>query len=169
MLRIIIFLSLLSCTSYEKYQYLTEELQIPQENFNADFQEIWSAVINVMKKYDIEVQNQETGVIKTRWIDNTLEMNFADSFGSSDKIKTAKFKILVNVSQTYRSNSPVSKVTVFKRQLVEKDFLQGWRELKNDQILETTILYRVKRYVSISKYLKKIQAQNEKEEIENFL
>ncbi len=155
----------LSCTSYEQYEYLTKEFEIPSETFRSDFTQTWSAVVNVMKRYDLELQNQETGVIKTRWIDNTLEVNFADSFSTDDQIKSARFKILVNVEKSFRANSPVTKVSVYKRQLIERDFLQGWKEVRKDHILENTILYRVKRYITLDKYLQKIQRENEQREL----
>ncbi len=168
-MRFILLFLLYSCTSYEQFEYLTKEFEIPNKVFDSDFAQAWSAVVNVMKRYDIELQNQETGVIKTRWIDNTLEVNFADSFAANDRIKTARFKILVNVERSYKANAPVTKVSVYKRQLVEKDFLQGWKEVRKDHILEKTILYRVERYITLDKYLQKIQKQNEEKEINNLL
>lgn len=168
-MKLIILLLFFSCTSYEKYKYLSEDFEIPSSQFRADFDTTWNAVINVMKKYDIEIQNQESGVLKTKWIDNTLELNFSDSFGSNDKIKSARFKVLINVNQSFKSNNPITKVNVMKRQLVERDYLQGWKEIKEDHILENTILYRIKRYLAISHYLKRIQEINEKKQIKEFL
>lgn len=169
MLRLLLIFFIISCTSYEKFKYLTEDFEIPSETFQADFNQTWAAVVNVMKKYDIELQNQDTGTIKTRWIDNTLEVNFADAFGSSERVKTAKFKLLVNVDKTYKANVPVTKVNVYKRQLVEQDFLQGWKEVRQEHIQEEVILYRIRRYIALDNHLKRIQKQKEQEQIENFL
>jgi hypothetical protein len=96
-----------------------------------------------MKRYDIIYQNQESGKIKTRWMDNTLQVNFTDAFGSSDTIKAAEFKLQVNVAQGYSYGRKVTKVTVFKRHRIENDFLQGWKEEPTDTIQEKTLLYRV--------------------------
>jgi hypothetical protein len=116
-----------------------------------------------MKRYDLEVYDQESGVIKTRWIDNTLEVNFADSFGSSDSVKAAKFRLIVNVVKGYRGDQEVSKVTIFKRQMIEQDFLQGWKVVPTDGIQEKTILYRIERGISIDNRLEKIEDQRKKE------
>lgn len=154
------------CASYEKFRQVTEELEIPSKIYKADFNQAWQAVISVMRKYDIAQQNQEAGFIKTRWMDNTLEVNFTDSFGSSDAVKAAKFKVIVNVVKGFRTGREVSKVTIYKRQLVEQDFLQGWKEVSTDGILEQTLLYRIERLIAIDNKLKQIDKAREKEALE---
>jgi hypothetical protein len=155
-----------SCASYEKFRQVTEELEIPTKVYKSDFNQTWQAVIQVMRKYDIAQQNQEAGFIKTRWIDNTLEVNFADSFGSSDAVKAAKFKLVINVAKGFRSSREVSKVTVYKRQLIEQDFLQGWKEVPTDGIMEKTLLYRIERLIASDNKLKEIDKIREKEQLQ---
>ncbi len=155
------------CASYEKFRQVTEELEIPSKVYKADYNQTWQAVIQVMRKFDIAQQNQEAGFVKTRWIDNTLEVNFTDSFGSSDAVKAAKFKLVVNVVKGFRSSKEVTKVTLYKRQLVEQDFLQGWKESPTDGILEKTLLYRIERLIAIDNKLKEIDKAREKEQLEN--
>lgn len=155
------------CASYEKFRQVTEELEIPSKVYKADYNQTWQAVIQVMRKYDIAQQNQEAGFIKTRWMDNTLEINFTDSFGSSDAVKAAKFKLVVNVVKGFRSSREVTKVTIYKRQLVEQDFLQGWKETSTDGIMEKTLLYRIERLIATDNKLKEIDKAREKEQLEN--
>lgn len=161
---------LFSCASYEQFKHITEDFEIPAEIFNADYTQTWQAVLAVMKTYDIATQSQEAGVIKTRWRDNTLEMNFADSFGGSDAVKAARFKLIVNVVKGYKSTREVTKVTVYRRQMVEEDMLQGWREIPSDGIDEKTILYRIGREIAIDNKLKEIEEKKRKaiEAQENF-
>jgi hypothetical protein len=154
------------CANYEKFRQITEELEIPSKVYKADYNQTWQAVITVMRKFDIAQQNQEAGFIKTRWMDNTLEVNFADSFGSSDAVKAAKFKVIVNVVKGFRASREVTKVTVYKRQLVEQDFLQGWKEVSPDGIVEKTLLYRIERLISTDNKLKEIDKAREKEQLE---
>lgn len=160
------FLLLSGCASYEKFRQVTEELEIPSKVFRADYNQTWQAVIQVMKKFDIAQQNQEAGFIKTRWMDNTLEVNFTDSFGSSDAVKAAKYKLVVNVVKGFRSSREVTKVTIYKRQLVEQDFLQGWKENATDGIAEKTLLYRIERLISMDNSLREIDKAREKEQLE---
>jgi hypothetical protein len=101
-------------------------------------------------------------------MDNTLELNFSDSFGSQDKIKAAKYKLVVNVVKGYRMSREVTKVSIYKRQMVEEDFLQGWKEVPTDAILEQTLLYRIDREIAIDNKLKEIDKVKEKEALQNF-
>jgi hypothetical protein len=157
-----------SCASYDQFRYMAEEFEIPSKVYRADFNQTWQAVLQIMKKYELALQNQEAGVIKTRWIDNTLETNFSDSFGSSDSIKSARYKLVLNVVKGYRGTREVAKVTVFKRQMVEHDFLQGWKVIPTDSILENTILYRIERLLAIDEKLKAIEDKKSKEAEKNF-
>ncbi len=166
-LLIAMYLLVGSCANYEKFRQVTEEMEIPSKVFKADYNQAWQAVIQVMRKYDIAQQNQEAGFIKTRWMDNTLEVNFADAFGSSETVKAAKFKLVINVVKGYRGGREVSKVTVYKRQLVEQDFLQGWKEVTTDGIMEKTLLYRMERLIATDNKLKEIDRAKEKEQMEN--
>ncbi|MBF0360028.1 MAG: outer membrane protein assembly factor BamC [Oligoflexia bacterium] len=158
------------CTSYDMYKYITDDFEMPTEVINADYNLTWQAIIDVinMKHYDLEHQNQEAGVIKTKWVDNTTEMNFSDSFGSSDAVKAAKFKITINVVKGFKGTKEVAKVSVYKKQFVEQDFLQGWKEIPSDNILEKTILYRVNRRIAIDRKLRSIEKMKEKEELKKF-
>lgn len=163
-----VLMLLSSCASYEKYQQITEELEIPAEIFKADFNQAWQAVLQVMQRFDVAFQNQEAGKIKTRWMDNTLEVNFADSFGSNDKVKAAEFRLLVNVSEGYSYGRKVTKVTIYKRQRVENDFLQGWKQVPSDNIQEKTLLYRIGVWIDMDNKLKEIDKAKETEQLESF-
>ena len=163
-LLLILTLSALNgCASYQEFQYIPEEYEMPSSVFRFGYAMSWQAVLQVMKDYDLEMQNQEAGVVKTRWIDNTQELNFADSFGGADAVKAAKFKLIINVVKGFRSGKEVSKVTVFKRQMVEQDFLQGWKVVPSDGILEKAVLYRIERTLAIENRLKKLEEEKQKE------
>jgi len=160
--------TLTSCASYEKYKQITEELEIPAEIYRADFNLTWEAVLQVMKKFDVAFQNQEAGKLKTRWMDNTLQVNFNDSFGSNDAVKSAEFKLLVNVAEGFSYGKKVTKVTIYKRQRVERDFLQGWKEVPTDGIQEKTLLYRIGVIIQNQNKLRAIDKAREQEQLNNF-
>lgn len=161
-------LMLISCASYKQFQYITEEFRIPTKMFKTTFNETWQVILPIMKRYELAEQSIEAGMIKTRWIDNTVELNFNDSFGKSDTIKAAKFKLIINVVKGFRSGREVSKVTIFKRQMVEPDFLQGWKVLRSDGILEKTILYRIARSLAIEKKRKELEDSKTDEKLNDF-
>jgi hypothetical protein len=145
-----------SCASYKQFKYITEEFEIPSYIYKSDFNQTWKAVMEIMNRFDLSLNNLESGVIKTRWMDNTNEVNFVDAFSKGDMVKAAKYKLIINVEKGFRSGGEVAKVTVYKRQLVEQEFLQGWKEIPSDGIQEKVILYRVGRLVSIDKKLQDI-------------
>jgi hypothetical protein len=165
---IVLSVLLSGCSSYENFKQVSEELEIPSQVYRADYNKVWQEVMKITNKYDREVYNQEAGVIKTRWMDNTLELNFADSFGSNDAVKSAQFKLIINVVKGYRGSKEVCKVTVFKRQRVEQDFLQGWKVIRTDSILEKAILYRLERALAIESKLQEIEDKKSKEAEKNF-
>lgn len=156
------------CSSYENFKQISEELEVPSQVYRADYNKVWQEIMKITNKYEREIYNQEAGVIKTRWKDNTLELNFADSFGSDDAVKLAQFKLIINVVKGYRGNKEVCKVTVFKRQRVEQDFLQGVKVIRSDGILEKAILYRLERALAIESKLQEIEDKKSKEAEKNF-
>ncbi len=164
----ILTISLFGCGSYEKFKSETEDLEIPSQVFKYDYNKVWQEVMKVTNQYERELYNQDAGIIKTRWKDNTLELNFADSFGSNDAVKSAQFKLIINVSKGFRGNKEVTKVSVFKRQRVEQDFLQGWKIIKSDGILEKTILYRIGQALNIESKLQVIEDKKAKEAEKSF-
>jgi hypothetical protein len=163
---LLFFLS--TCSSYKEFKYITEEFEIPSKVFAYNYNQTWLAVLQVMKTQDIEIQNQEAGVVKTRWTDNTMELNFADSFGSSDSIKAAKYKVIVNVVKGFRGSREVTRVTVYRRQMIEQDFLQGWKIIPSDGIMEKVILYRIERELDIRGKIKAIEDKKAKELEQSF-
>lgn len=167
-LSLILLIFLSTCSSYKEFKYITEEFEIPSQVFRYNYNQTWLAVLQVMKTEDIEIQNQEAGVVKTRWTDNTMELNFADSFGSSDSIKAAKYKVIVNVVKGFRGTKEVTKVTVYRRQMIEQDFLQGWKIIPSDGIMEKVILYRIERELDIRGKIKSIEDEKAKELEQSF-
>lgn len=157
-----LILTLTSCSSYQEFQSIANEYEMPSQVFKADFTQTWQSVLQVMQKYDLALQDQASGVIKTRWIDNTSQLNFEDSFGGRNSVKAAKFKLVINVVKGFRGRKEVTRVNLFKRQMVEKDFLQGWKVIRTDGILEKTILYRVERNILIDNKLKRIESKMKK-------
>ena len=158
-----------NCSYYDEFKGLSEEPEIPTQVYSYPFNNTWTAISEIMKKYDLAIQNQETGTMKTEWIDNTLELNFADSFGSSDAIKSAKFRLTVQVSKGHKGAKEVSKVSVFKQQIIEKDFLQGNKLIPSDLILEKVILYRLERLLQLDAKIRKLDQLKISKERERLL
>ncbi len=169
-MKILVFISLIflfSCSSYKEFQSLREEDIIPNKTVPYDFDQTWQATLQVLRKFDLASQSQDLGVIKTRWIDNTVELNFADAFGKNESIKSAKYKLVVGVTKTDKLGKSFTKISIYKRQMIEKEFLQGSKPERSDGILETTLLYRISRVLDMEKELKRLKEIKNKQLEEN--
>ena len=100
-------------------------------------------------------------------MDNTNEVNFANS-SSDTSVKAAKFKLVINVTKGFRNTREVTKITIYKRQLVEQDMLQGWKELRSDGIEEKVILHRLEVILKMDQKFRRLEELKAKEEIQNF-
>ncbi len=165
----LLFFLFISCSSYEQFERANRDLRIPNRVYRANYQTTWSATVAVLSQFDIEEQNNEAGIIKTRWIENTAQLNFSDSFDQSQSVQSARFKLVVNVSKGTLGGQEVGRVSIYKRQVVERDFLEGWSATENDNILEKTLLYRIGRVIAIEQEIEGLQKQKEKEAIEEFI
>jgi len=166
--RIVVFLICLNftrCASYNQFKSVTEDYEIPSQVYKANYETTWSAIKIIIDTYNysLELSNRISGLWKTRWSDNTLEMNFSNSLDRRFGIKAAKFKLIINVVKGYRTDREVTKVFISKRQLIQKDLLQGWKVVQSDQILEKTILYRISRILLIDKKLEELESKKAKE------
>lgn len=145
-----------SCTTVQEVYEAGEDGY--SKTFFADFDTTWQAVRTALgRKYPIENENRESGIIKTKWFDNTQEKNFTDSFGAGDTLKSARMKFTITVAKGFSEGKNAVKVAVYKQQEVQRDFLEGWSTNETDGIDERALLYRVSRLILIKAKLDFIQ------------
>ena len=132
-----------------------------------EFNTAWSAVLESLKSYHLEVSNQESGSIKTKWNDNTSEKNLVDSFGPGKFYLKAQRRFDITVSKGFYNGRPSVKVVIQKEQLVQYDVLEGWRAVSTDSIEENTLLYRIGRIIHVREALARIEAEKTKQATEN--
>jgi len=161
---LILALIISNCSSYKQFHYYSQDYETPTKVFSATFLQTWQATLQVVKKYNLYKKSKANGVIQTAWIDNTKEINFSENFGQWDSVRAAQFKLTINVIKGFRGSKEATKVTISKRQQIERGFLQGWKNLPADGILEKSILYRIGRILAIEKHLESIENQKFKEE-----
>ncbi len=115
----------------------------------------------------MDISNAESGYLQTKWIDNTAEKNFTDSFGEADNYLKAQYRFQVSLSKGFFNHKPTIKVSIEKEQLIQKDALEGWRPVETDSIDETTLLYRIGRLIYVRIKLAKIEELKARKEIQN--
>ncbi len=131
-----------------------------------DFNTAWQCVLESLKNSRLDVLNFEGGYVQTKWIDNTAEKNFSDSFGTADTYLKAQYRFKVTLTKSFTQEQHTIKATVEKEQLAQRDVLEGWKPIETDSIGETTLLYRLGRLIYIKTKLSHIEDEKTKKEIE---
>lgn len=126
----------------------------------------WSASKEALKSIRIDVDNKEGGIIQTKWTDNTLDLNFADSFGGADVYLQAQYRFKISLAPGAYSGKPSVKVNIQKDQLVKKDVLEGWQPVESDGTEENTLLYRIGRLAFMRLKLSEQEEARKKRELE---
>jgi hypothetical protein len=142
--------------------------QVYIRTYLTDINTAWESVLQALRASPIDITNREAGFIQTRWIDNTEQRNFTDSFGAgADYVLKAQYRFRVNVSKTFYKGEPCAKVTVQKDQLVQIDVLEGWQRRESDSIEENTLLYRIGRIIYMQLKIAKNEEMKMKQEMKD--
>jgi hypothetical protein len=124
-----------------------------------DYNTAWLAVLEALKDVERVVTNREAGVVQTAWIDNTERKVSSEFITGGVTFMKAKYRLTVTVAPgTYKGKAAV-KVSVQKEQFIQKDIMEGWTQIKSDQIEENTLLYRIGRIVLIKEKLKRLEEE----------
>jgi len=141
--------------------------QVFQRIYTTDWNTAWQATLEALKHSSLDISNAESGYLQTKWIDNTAEKNFTDSFGQADSYLKAQYRFQVSLSKGFYKHKPTVKVSIQKEQMVQKDALEGWRQVETDSIDETTLLYRVGRLIYVRVKLAQLEEIKTKKELQN--
>ena len=141
--------------------------QVFQRIYTTDWNTAWQATLEALKHSSLDISNQESGYLQTKWIDNTAEKNFADSFGEADNYLKAQYRFQVSLSKGFFKHKSTVKISIQKEQMIQKDALEGWRPVETDTVDETTLLYRIGRLIYVRLKLSKIEELKAKKEIQN--
>ena len=121
----------------------------------------------MLKNSKMDITNKEGGFIQTKWVDNTAEKNFIDSFRDTGGYVKAQFRLKLSITKGRRSGKSTVRVKVIKEQLVQNDALDGWRPTETDPIEENTLLYRIGRVIAIKTKILQTEEEKAKAEINN--
>lgn len=158
MLSVITFAVLTSsCSTYLPFR--TKPLSTARF-FRTEYAVAWTAAVesvaNVAGDVPVE-QNQEQGVIRTGWIENSKEWSFFEVFKEDDIYLRSRYRlyIFVNEGRKY-GEEPVVMIRIQREHQVEKTFLAGWETIETDGRVESTILYRMGRLIAMREYQDKL-------------
>lgn len=160
-------LSLSGCMAAYKQSVGADTQQSFTRVYLTDFSSAWESVLDSLKSMRLDVTNREGGFVQTRWMENTADKNFTDSFGNADAYLKAQFRLRVSVAKGFYNGRPSVKISVTKEQMVQRDVLEGWQRIESDHIDENTFLYRIGRIIFIRMRLAQIEEEKTKKAIES--
>jgi hypothetical protein len=152
-------------TAYRRAVGATQE-QVFNRIFLTDPTTAWIAVSESLKSYRLDITNQKSGFIQTRWTDNTSDKNAADPLGGTGPYLKAQYRYKVTLAPGFiQGRGQGVKVTVLKEQWVQRDVLEGWRAMESDTIEENTLLYRIGRIIAIRSEIERVERERTEREL----
>jgi hypothetical protein len=89
-----------------------------------------------------------------------LRKKFRRGVWQPDTSLKAQYRFRVSIAKGFYNGQPSVKIQVFKEQLVQRDVLEGWRPVVDeDQVDEKTLLYRIGRLIYIKMKLAILEEQ----------
>jgi hypothetical protein len=133
--------------------------------FITDFNTAWQSILDALKNNRLDITNREGGYLQTKWVENTAEKNFTESFGNADSYLKAQSRFRIIVSKGFYNGRNSIKVAVQKEQLVQRDVLEGWRPVETDTIDEKSLLYRIGRLIALKMKITKMNEEKTAKEL----
>jgi hypothetical protein len=154
-------LTLSACqTAYRKSIGGGEPTEYVTRIYLTDFNVGWQSILDALKHSPLDVSNREGGFVQTKWTDNTAERNFVEAFGNQDVALKAQYRFRVSIAKGFYNGQPSVKIQVSKEQLVERDILEGWHPIGDeDKVDENTLLYRIGRLIYMKMKLALLEEQ----------
>lgn len=114
-----------------------------------DFNTAWQSVLEALKSVPLDVANVDSGLVQTKWVENTESAGFSESYGGGKAFLKSQYRVRVQVSKGFYNGKPSVRVKVLKEQTVQRDALEGWSTVETDRVDERTLLYRIGRLVAM--------------------
>ena len=126
----------------------------PSRIYLTDFSTAWTASLEAVSQGRdvIRVNNRESGVIETGWINNSESRQFLDVFSNQDFFLQMRYKLRVQVREGKKNGQQAVIVRVLRDQQKQNTFLGGWQEEESDGLEESVYLYRIGRLIAIQGY-----------------
>jgi hypothetical protein len=163
----IILLSQSGCMSAYKRSIGAETEDVYSRVYLTEINTAWQATLGALKSFQLDVSNRDAGFVQTRWMDNTSDQNFYNSFGPAKTYLKAQYRLRATLASGFYNGEPSVRVSVIKEQMVQRDVLDGWQRTPTDGVEENTLLYRVGRLIKIRMKQDRIEGDKQSRELEN--
>ena len=163
----VLLLSCAGCSGEPLFHAPGTELErIYARIYLTDYNIAWQASLEALKRFDKTIQNRQGGILQTTWLDNTAEKNFTDSFGGDATYLNARYRLKLSIAPGNYNGKPSVKVSILKDQMIQRDLLEGWKQVPSDSIEENSFLYRIGRIIYLKLKMKQIEDQKMQQVIE---
>ena len=115
--------------------------------FHTDYEKTWRATMLALEDYPIEVENNEKGYLKTESIQSETIWKFP--FERDSIQATEKYTIYIKLIKGEIDSRSVVKVSILKKILVQKGFIEEPKRVPSNGLEEKALLYRIFREINI--------------------
>lgn len=126
--------------------------------YKYQFDKVWEATQKVLSKYSISVNNIDLGLLKTEHI--KVNSIWKSPHQKKEPSGGYKYQITVRLVKGKHNGKPSTKVSVFKKIKLQKDFFTKVKLKPTDGLEEKVILYRILREIKIKNAIDKLQSQS---------
>lgn len=120
--------------------------------FKEDYDLVWKSLLIALSSYPLEVNEQETGRIKTALIEGG---RIWEPYGKVLRDRE-QYQIFVQAHKIRHQGRNLIKVSLEKKIIYKGDFITEDKTLESDGIEEAVLLYRIKREAKIDALIEKI-------------
>lgn len=163
---LLLLIGLSGCmTAYQKSLGVGDR-KVYSKAYQTNYELVWEAVLESLKSERLDVANRESGLLLTRWKDNTEDKNRSDGAGLVLPYVKAQYRFRIQVSNGVFHGTRAIRVAVMKDQVVQQTALDDLRLVDTNGVEEQTLLYRIGRLVSIRTEMKRAEEERIQREIE---
>lgn len=148
-------LSALCCSLPRHTLRPTEDVQ---KTFQGSYDEVWSAILKTLDsfQYKYPSANKDAGFIETDFSKGYSGREFIFSGGEKFP-KEIKWKLTLRLlSSTSEEGKPQIRVRIKKEEYVNQGFLEGWKRVESDGVIEKVLLYRIERVIHLNKKIERL-------------
>jgi len=129
-----------------------------QKTFQGSYDEVWSATLKTLDsfQYKYPTANKDSGFIETDFSKGYSKREFLFSGGEKFP-KEIKWKLTLRLLSSKSSEGRFQiRVRIKKEEYVNQGFLEGWKKVESDGLVEKVILYRIERILYLNKKIERL-------------
>ena len=118
--------------------------------FYTDYKNTWQALMLALENYPLAEEDKETGYVKTETIkgETLWQLPF-----HTNTVHGLRYSLYVQVVKGSAREKPATQVSITKKLLSRKGFIDSYHRVASNGLEEKFILYRILREININKMI----------------